>query len=65
MDEVYRMHRRVRDRTRIRAHDYLEIRHWATTLRCTESALRAAIAAVGPGADGVRAYLELAGVRVV
>ena len=65
MDEVYRMHRRVRDRTRIRADDYLEMRYWATTLRCTESALRAAIAVVGTGSDGVRGYLELARVRGV
>jgi len=65
MDQVDRMHRRARDRTRIRAHEYLEIRYWATTLRCTESALRSAIAVVGTGADGVRSYLELAGVRIV
>ncbi len=57
MDHVYRMHRRDRDRTRIKASERLEVRYWATTLRCTEGELRAAIAAVGTGADIVRKYL--------
>ncbi len=57
MDEIYRTHRRLRDRTRIQASAPFEVRYWATNLRCTESELRAAIAAVGPGADVVRAYL--------
>jgi hypothetical protein len=63
MGNVYRMHRRARDRTRIKANDRLEIRYWATTLRCTESALRAAIAMVGTGAEVVRSYLGLVGDR--
>ncbi len=58
MDQVYRMHRRARDRTRIKALEPLEIRYWATTLLCTERELRAAIAAVGTDADLVRRHLH-------
>lgn len=65
MDEVYRMHRRARDRTRIKAHEPLEVRYWATTFRCSEVELRAAITVVGQGAEVVRTYLDLMGVRVV
>src|SRR5665213_2265048 len=57
MDEVYGMHRRTRDRTRIRAHDPMEIRYWATSLCCTQAELRRALDAVGSNADAVRQYL--------
>jgi hypothetical protein len=57
MDEVYRMHRRARDRTRIRADDALELRYWATTLRCSVAELRGALGAVGRNADDVRKHL--------
>ena len=65
MDEVYRMHRRARDRTQIKAHDHLEVRYWATTLRCSEFQLRAAIRVVGQGTEVVHTYLDSLGVRVV
>jgi len=63
MDDVYRMQSRQRDRTLIKVNIALEVRYWAATLRCTEPQLRAAINAVGPGADAVRT--QLTGVRVV
>ncbi|MEI9948666.1 MAG: DUF3606 domain-containing protein [Pseudomonadota bacterium] len=59
------MHRRARDRTRIKAYEPLEVRYWATTLRCTQDELRAAITIVGSGAEVVRKYLHLVGVRIV
>jgi Protein of unknown function (DUF3606) len=57
MNDVYRMHRRARDRTRIRAQVPLEIRYWAATLRCTQADLCTAMNAVGTKADDVRRYL--------
>ncbi len=58
MDDVYGKHRSARDRTQIAARDSLEIRYWATMLRCTEAELRAALDAVGPNTDDVRKHLE-------
>lgn len=60
MGKGYKMYCTARDRTRIVAHDPLEVRFWATALRCTQPELRAAISAVGTGADCVRQYLDRA-----
>ena len=57
MNDVYGMHRRARDRTRIRAHEPLEVRYWATTLSCTQAELYTALDAVGTNTDRVRQYL--------
>jgi len=65
MAQVYRMHRRARDRTRIMTYEPLEMRYWASTLHCTQPELRVAISAVGSGVDRVREYLERAWVRIV
>jgi hypothetical protein len=58
MNGVYRMHRRARDRTRIRAQVPLEIRYWATTLRCTRAELYAAVNAVGTNTQDVEKHLR-------
>jgi hypothetical protein len=58
MNDVYGMHRRARDRTRIRAHEPLEVRYWATTLGCTQAELYTAMNAVGTNANDVRRYFE-------
>jgi hypothetical protein len=55
--DVYRMHRRARDRTRIKVREPLEVRNWATTLGCTEGELRDAVEKVGVGTDDVRKHL--------
>jgi hypothetical protein len=58
MNDVYAMHRRARDRTRIRAQDPLEIRYWAATLHCTQAELYAAVNAVGTNTDDVQKHLR-------
>ena len=65
MDQVYTMHRRARDRTRIMEDQPLELRYWATTLGCTQPELLTAISAVGSGSDRVRQYLNRAWLRVI
>jgi hypothetical protein len=56
--DVYRMHRRARDRTRIRVREPLEVRNWSTTLGCSEAQLRDAVETVGVLTDDVRRYLN-------
>ena len=58
MNDVYGMHRRARDRTRIRAGDPLEVRYWSTSLCCTEAELCAAMNEVGTNTESVRQYLS-------
>lgn len=45
------------DAQRIDIHDPQEIRNWCTSLNCTETELKDAVAAVGTWADHVRTYL--------
>ena len=52
------MVRTARDRTLIKAHEPSEVRHWATTLRCAEVELIAAVHEVGTNADDVRRHIE-------
>ena len=58
MNDVHGMHRMARDRTRITAADPLEIRYWATTLRCRQVECCAAVNAVGTNSDEVSKHLE-------
>jgi hypothetical protein len=46
------------DRTRINISEDYEVRYWSKEFGCTESALREAVAAVGPSASAVRACLS-------
>jgi hypothetical protein len=47
-----------RDRARINVGEDYEVRYWTEELGCTSTELRAAVAAVGPMVEKVRAYLK-------
>lgn len=49
--------RGAQDRSRINVKEEHERRYWTEALGCTEDQLRAAVSAVGVGADKVREYL--------
>ena len=55
MDDL--KNRGVQDRSRISLTEQHEIRYWTTAFGVSEEQLRAAVNAVGHGADPVRTYL--------
>jgi hypothetical protein len=57
-DDAVGVRRTPRDRTQIDVREPLEVRYWATMLRCSEAKLRAAVEAVGANVNNVRTYLE-------
>ena len=50
--------RRPQDASKINLHEEWERRYWTKALGCTEAELKAAVGAVGSGAQKVREHLE-------
>ncbi len=46
------------DPTRVNVHSLLDVNYWCHVLNCTETRLRNAVHAVGPGAEAVHGYLN-------